>query len=159
MPVLQNPWIRTDTWATFLSRTQIVDIIVFTTRPGTNLHFLFALVSSLLCFRARGQRVLISFFFTASRQDLHVSLLCSVFVHREHRNSDRPFIVTGIGIRSWWYVQRPLYIHRTARSLRFSFFQTLNARAGLREEMRTTRFNGVELPVRDQFLGTERLTR
>ena len=41
--------------------------------------------------------------------------------------------------------------------LTFSF-QTLNARAGLREEMRTTRFNGVELPVRDPSLGTERPT-
>lgn len=30
--------------------------------------------------------------------------------------------------------------------------QTLNARASLREEMRTTRFNGVELPVRMSFL-------
>ena len=34
----------------FFSHIQIVDIIVFTTRPRTNLHFLFALVSSLLRF-------------------------------------------------------------------------------------------------------------
>ena len=36
----------------------------------------------------------------------------------------------------------------STQPLTFSFSQTLNARAGLREEMRTTRFNGVELPVR-----------
>ena len=43
--------------------------------------------------------------------------------------------------------------------LTFLSFQTLNARAGLREEMRTTRFNGVELPVRYSVLGTESLIR
>ena len=41
-----------------------------------------------------------------------------------------------------------LSIRRKTRNLRFSLSQTLNARASLREEMRTTRFNGVELPVR-----------
>jgi hypothetical protein len=56
----------------------IVDIIVFTTRPGTNLHFLFALP------------------------------------------------------------QGRIYTN--------TLMVTLNARASLREEMRTTRFNGVELP-------------
>ena len=84
---------------------QIVDIIIFTTKPQTNLHFLFALVRSALSDRTCVQKVLIFHFpFLSSLREGFTRELCFVpiSVDREHRAHAALCFVPEIEIRSWW---------------------------------------------------------